>query len=59
MIAEFNAQQYPQKCESLNAQINTMARHTQQIEGRIEAMEKERRALRMALRNEIEYLRTA
>ena len=58
-INEFNAKQYPQKCASLTTQIDALKRHTQQIEGRVEMMEKERRALRMALRNEIEYLRTA
>ena len=58
-IFEFHAQKYPERCVSLQEQLLAMTRHAQTFEQRIDGMEKERRSLRLALLNEIEYLRSA
>jgi chromosome segregation ATPase len=58
-IFDFQAQKYPERCTSLQEQLLTMTRHAQTYEQRIDGMEKERRSLRLALLNEIEYLRSA
>ena len=58
-IAEFNSHKYPERCASLQEQLHTLSSHAQLIERKVDGLEKERRALRMALLNEIDYLRTA
>ena len=58
-IFQFKSQKYPERCTSLQEQLLSMSRNAQFLEKRTEGMEKERHALRMALLNEIEYLRSA
>ena len=58
-LSALQALNYPAQCATLKHQLDTLTHHTQTIEQRVETMEKERCALRMALRNQIEYLRTA
>ena len=56
---QFTSKKYPERCASLQEQLLSMTRHAQSVEHKVDGLEKERRALRMALVNEIEYLRTA
>ena len=59
VITEFKSHHYPERCSSLQEQLINMSRHAQSVEHRVEAMEKERKVLRMAIANEIEFLRSA
>jgi len=58
-IAEFRALNFPERCATLEEQLQAISRRTQKFERHLEGMGRERMAFRTAVQAEIDSLRAA